>query len=133
MKRGLTASGSAALRRPIFPIDLIDITVAPVLAWFERLNDRMLGRMEVFRRMFVFARITTADMAAGATQAQVHPGVAHLQTFFTPARVRRHVAYLVQMRTNRIHGGFLSVDMAARAGRSHYFLRVSERMGRFSH
>jgi hypothetical protein len=41
----------------------------------------MLGGMAVLRI------ITAPDMATRAAQAQVHPGVAHLQAFLAPARV----------------------------------------------
>src|SRR4029079_1177597 len=41
------------------------------------------------------------DMAAGETQAQVHPGVAHLQALFAAVGPRLDVADLMQMRARR--------------------------------
>jgi hypothetical protein len=64
-----SATAGAMMNRPIFPIDLVDVTVAPVLAWFERLDDRVLRRVKMFRRMFVLTRITTTDVTTCPTQS----------------------------------------------------------------
>jgi hypothetical protein len=42
----------------------------------------MLRAMKVLCGVLVFGRIAATDMAAGETNAQMNPLVAHLQTFF---------------------------------------------------
>jgi hypothetical protein len=41
----------------------------------------MLRGVEVFRGVPVLGVIAAPDVSTGATQAQVHPGVAHGETF----------------------------------------------------
>ena len=50
-----------------------------------RRSVKMLGRMTVGRV------VAAADMAAGPTQAQMHPGRPGLQAFLAAERARRHV------------------------------------------
>src|ERR1700730_3886772 len=59
----------------------------------------MLGRVEVFRSMFILGRIATPDVPTAQTQAKVHPRIAHLQTLFTAMGVRLDVLDLIEMRT----------------------------------
>jgi len=42
--------------------DLIDVAPAPVFAWLEGLDDRVIGRMEVFGRVLVFRGVATANV-----------------------------------------------------------------------
>jgi hypothetical protein len=42
--------------------DLIDVAPAPVFAWLEGLDDRVIARMEVFGRVLVLRGVATADM-----------------------------------------------------------------------
>ena len=79
----------------------------------------MLSYVEVFRRMLVLARVAAADVATGAAQAQMHPGVARFQTVLTPPSARRDFVDLVKVRTDRIHRDlpfFCSVADASRHG-----------------
>src|SRR5258708_2148205 len=48
----------------------------------------MLRRAIVLGGVLVLRLVAAADVAAGAAQAQVHPGVAHLQAFLAAVRVR---------------------------------------------
>ena len=66
---------------------LIDVTPAPIFAAFQRLDDGVLGLVIVLGRVLVLGLVTAADVPAGETYAQVHPGIAHCQTFFTAVRV----------------------------------------------
>ncbi len=42
--------------------DLIDVAPAPVFARLEGLDDRVIGRMEVFGRVLVLRGVATANM-----------------------------------------------------------------------
>jgi hypothetical protein len=59
----------------------------------------MLGRVEMFRSVFIFGRIATTDVPTTQAQAKVHPLIAHLQAFFTTAGIRFDVLDLIEMRT----------------------------------
>jgi hypothetical protein len=61
----------------------------------------MFGLVKVLGGVFVLRRIAAADVAAGEAQAQVDPGVAHLQTFFAAFGLRFYVVNLVEVRTGR--------------------------------
>jgi hypothetical protein len=79
--------------------DLVDIAPGPIFAGLEGSYDGVLGGASVFGGVFVPGRIAAADVAAGQAQAQVHPGVAHLQTFFATFGVGFYVVDLVEVRT----------------------------------
>jgi hypothetical protein len=57
----------------------------------------MLGRVEVFGRVFILRRIATAHIAAGKTEPQVNPGVSHFYAFFADMLIRRFNFDLVEM------------------------------------
>ena len=82
--------------------DLVDITPSPVFARLDRPDDGMGYRAKVFGRVFVLRRIAAADMAACHAQAQMHPDVSHLETFFATACMRFDTLDLVDMRA-RVH------------------------------
>src|SRR6185369_4493226 len=80
---------------------LVHIAPRPVLPRLERLDDRVLAPVEVFRGVLVLRGITAADMAAGEAEPEVDPGVPHLQALLATLRgVRAHVFDLVEMRAN---------------------------------
>src|ERR1019366_5461894 len=68
--------------------DLVDRAPGPVLAGLDRAHDRMGGLGGVARGVLVGRGVTAADLAAGATDAQVHPTPAHLQALLTARHVR---------------------------------------------
>jgi len=74
-----------------FELYLIDKAPHPVFAGLDRLYDGMFGRVEMFRRMLVFGRIATPNVTTLTTEPQVHPIIAHFQTFFTSLCVWAHV------------------------------------------
>jgi hypothetical protein len=53
--------------------------------------------------VFVFRVIAASHMAAGLTQPQMDPGVAHLQAFLTAVSARRHIMEIFYMFTGFIH------------------------------
>jgi hypothetical protein len=72
--------------------DFIDIAPAPILARLDRLHDRMLGPMKMFRRMLVLGGVTAAHMAANETHSEMDPGIAYFQTFLASISARMHLA-----------------------------------------
>jgi len=70
---------------------LIDKAPHPVFAGLDRLYDGMFGRVEMFRCVLVLGGIATPNVAALAAKPQVHPIIAHFQTFFTSLCVWAHV------------------------------------------
>jgi hypothetical protein len=69
----------------------IYVAPSPIFAGFERLHDGMFGGVKMLGGMLVFGAVAAAHVAALETQAQVHPGVAHFQTFLATAGVGLHV------------------------------------------
>jgi hypothetical protein len=77
---------------------LIDKTPTPVFTRLQRFHNRVFGVVKVFGGMFVFGRITTANMAAFHAQAQMDPGVARFQAFLTTLwRMRLDVVNMIEM------------------------------------
>ena len=68
---------------------IIDITISPGFAGFERKNDGVLGLAKMFVRMFIFGIVATAHVAALHAQPQMDPIVAHFEAFFTTFATRR--------------------------------------------
>jgi hypothetical protein len=79
-------------------LHFIYITPAPVFAWLDGLDDRVLGGVEVFRRVLVLGGITATDMATRHAEPQMNPSVAHFQALPTNTNVRFHVFDLIQVR-----------------------------------
>jgi hypothetical protein len=78
--------------------DLVDIAPDPVFTRFERLNERMIGGMEVFGRVLVRGRIAAANMTADLAQTKVDPPVAGLQAFLAALRgARFDISKLIEM------------------------------------
>lgn len=61
----------------------------------------MLGGVKMFGRVFVFGFIAAADMPTGKAHSQVNPRIAHLQTFFTAARIWFNRLDLIEVCTLR--------------------------------
>jgi hypothetical protein len=85
---------------------LVHVTPSPILAWFQRFHERVLAGVKMFGRMLVFRRIAATDVATTQAQAQVDPGVAHLQAFFAPMGVRFYVMDLIEVGTTA-HASYL--------------------------
>jgi hypothetical protein len=75
----------------------IDIAPAPLFIRLEGLDDRVRGRMKVFRGMFVWRRVATADVPAGHAKAQVYPGGADTQAVFTAVGTGGYFLNLIEM------------------------------------
>ncbi len=80
-----------------------------MFAWLKGLDDRVLGGVKMFSRVFVLGRIAAADMAADQADAQMHPAITRIQAIFAALRAWRHLLYLVKMRTFGCHKLFLSI------------------------
>jgi hypothetical protein len=76
---------------------LVHETPHPVLSWLERLHDRVLGLVEMLRRVLVLRRIAASHVSADQTETQMHPGIACLQAVFAALRARRNIPDLAEM------------------------------------
>jgi hypothetical protein len=65
--------------------DFIHVTPLPIFAGFDRLHDRVLRRVKMFRGVLVFGRVAAAHVAAGQAHPQVHPGVSDPQAILAAA------------------------------------------------
>ena len=85
-------------------IHLVDIAPAPSLGWIIAFDDRMSSRMEMLGGMTIWRFVAAADMAAGATQSQMHPPRTDLQTFLAPVGARGNVRNRMIVGTRVGHG-----------------------------
>jgi hypothetical protein len=77
----------------------IDITPRPIFAGLKGLNNRMSGRVKMFRGVTIRRRITATHMAAGQAKSEVDPGRTDLQTFLAAIRAGNDVVVnLIQVR-----------------------------------
>jgi hypothetical protein len=83
----------------LLPGGLVDITVTPVFAGLEGLDDGMAGGMIVAGGMFIGRTITATHVATDQADPQVHPSISRLQTFFAPFGARGYVLDLVEVCT----------------------------------
>ncbi len=63
----------------------------------------MARTVEVLRGMFVLRVVAAPDVPARHAHAQLDPGIARLQAFFTAVGQRRNILYLANMLTLCIH------------------------------
>lgn len=76
---------------------LVDIAPAPIFPSFERSHDRVLRCMKMLGRVFIFRRITTADVPANQAKPEVYPLIARFKAFFAAARVRLYISNLIRV------------------------------------
>jgi hypothetical protein len=77
----------------------------------------MLGVVKMLGGVLVLRRIAAPDVAANEAQAQMHPGVAHLQALLATVGVRLHVFDLVEMCAFGHDGVPLRIYHCGRIGR----------------
>ena len=75
----------------------VDITPAPPFRWIKGFDDRVPGCAKMFCGVSIWRLIAATDMAAGATDAQMQPGIAQFQALFTARRTRNNVADSCEM------------------------------------
>ncbi len=97
-------------RRERLEKQIVRVTVSPFFVRLKRFDNRMIGRMEMFSRVFILRLVAAADVSARFAQPQVQPVIARFQTFLAAfGRVRRGVFYLVEMRAFVCHFSFPSL------------------------
>jgi len=84
-------------------IDLVDIAPAPALGRVIAFDDRMRCFVEVLGCMAIWGIVAAADMAAGATDAQMDPPASGLEAFLATVGAGRHVGDRMVMRTRVGH------------------------------
>src|SRR5467141_708920 len=67
---------------------LIDVAPAPAFPRLERGDDRMLRGVKVLGGMLILGFVAAADVSADPAQAQMHPGIAHLEAFLAAFAAR---------------------------------------------
>jgi hypothetical protein len=84
-------------------LHFIHKTPAPIFPRLDRLHDRVLCLMEMFGSVLILRRIAAAHVAAGSTEPQVNPGVAHLEAFLAAMGSRLDIAHLIEMCASTVH------------------------------
>src|ERR1700730_12706606 len=69
----------------------------------EGLDNRVVGRVEMFGGVLVLRIVTAPDMSTGETEAQMHPAITYFQTVLASIGARRDLAYLVKVATVLCH------------------------------
>jgi hypothetical protein len=101
-KQGCHARSTRSGRVGFLHLHLIHVAPPPRLPRLERLHDRMLDCLEVFRGVLVLRGVTTTDVTAAETEAEVHPRVPDRETLFAAPRLRCDVPDLIEVRA--LHG-----------------------------
>ncbi len=83
---------------------VFDIAPPPSFGRIIAFNDGMAGRMKMLCRMPAGRLVAASDMPARATNPEMKPSVACLETLLAAKRARRHVANRAQMGTGLRHG-----------------------------
>ena len=84
---------------------LINVAPHPILTRLERLDDRVVGGVEVLGGVLVLRVVAAANIAAAHALAQVYPGVAGLQAVFAAVSAGLNFVDLVEVRAGRLHFG----------------------------
>src|SRR5437773_2414767 len=86
---------------------LVYVAPAPVLSGFEGGHDRVMAGAEMLGGVLVLGIVAAADVAAGAAQPKMHPGVAHGEAFLAAGGIGRAGQDELEMAAFRCHGDFL--------------------------
>src|SRR3954471_14280734 len=91
-------------------LELIYVAPAPVFAGLERLDDGVLGGVEMFSGVAVGRAIATPDVTADKTQAKVDPLSAYLQAVFAAFGRGRYLLDLFEMFAGHGDFGYLRME-----------------------
>jgi hypothetical protein len=83
--------------------ELIDVAPHPGFAGLEGTDDGVFDGVKMFGGVLVLGTVTTADISARQTQAQMDPSVSHLQAFFAALGLGFDGTNLISVRTNFSH------------------------------
>ncbi len=83
--------------------DLIDVAPAPVFTRLERLNNRVVGCVEMLGSMLILRGVATADMATDKALTQMYPCVSDFQAVLAAICARCDLSDLVEMCTLLCH------------------------------
>ena len=81
----------------------VHIAPPPALRRIIAFDNRMFAALKMFRGMFVFGIVATADVTAGEAQAQMDPGVAYFQALLAAISAGFHFVDRRQVRAARTH------------------------------
>jgi hypothetical protein len=85
-----TCSSAISHNRERFVKHIVNVAITPIFAFFKRFDDRVVGRVKMFRRVFIGRRIAAADVTANFAESQMKPTVARFQTIFAAVCARRY-------------------------------------------
>jgi hypothetical protein len=96
------------------------VTPAPPFRWVKGFDDRVPGRVKMFCRVPIWRLVAATDMATGAADPQMQPGVTQFQTFFAPQGARNNVTDVCKYRhvfltRNPRRAPFVSVPIRLRS------------------
>jgi hypothetical protein len=83
--------------RQFFKIKVINIAIAAILTRLKVFNDRVAGGMIMIGGMLVLGLVTAAHVTADFAQAQMDPGITHLQAFYAAIPAWCHRVDLLEM------------------------------------
>ena len=93
-------------------VHLVDVAPTPALGRIVALDHRMAAGMKMLERVLVGRAFATADMAARAAQAQMHPLRSRLQAFLAAQRARRYGRHMIGV----LHPLLMPLRLRALAG-----------------
>ena len=83
--------------RLLFEGDLVDVAPFPMLTRLQGCDDRVMGLVEMLRRVLVLRRIAASDVTAGEAESKMDPGITCLQALLAPLAARYDLPDLVEM------------------------------------
>src|SRR6185295_6475301 len=85
-------------------LDFVHVAPAPVLTGLEAPYHRVIRAVEMLGRVLVRGGVTASHVAAGETEAQVHPPIAALQALFAALRsAGRDILDQVEVAAGSLH------------------------------
>src|SRR5579864_7020893 len=87
---------------------LVDVAPAPVLARLEGLDQGMVAVHKVLGGVSVLRVVAAADVAAREAEAEMDPGVAHLQALLAAIAAGGNILNLIEMRARCGHEWLLT-------------------------
>jgi|SRR5271156_609028 len=106
-------------------LHFLHVAPSPLLPGLDGAHDRVLGLMEMLRRVLAYGTVAAAYVSTDEAHAQMDPPLADLEALFTSSGVRTNVVNLVKVGTRDGHtvlnpttiaglGGAASTDAVTR-------------------
>jgi hypothetical protein len=102
-------------RRTVRKIEhhFVNVTPTPPFRRIIAFDDRVPGCTKMFCSVPIWRLVAATNMATGATNTQMHPGIAQFQAFFASQSTRKNVANSCEMFATYCHAlPSRSIDLA---------------------